>query len=386
MLSPTNIEMIRRYFLASDSNEFQDIQKEISQASYYIYLSEMKSMFNRGVAEVASLASIAKTMDASENMNELLEIQRDYYALQAELFNANKLNSDTETLLKNGNSVFLKEIEFQKELKHAFFLTEKNELKKRFQLWDKELAEQKDDIKAQPSFYRRLQPTSRLKKWKQVAAAAAVLIGIIILPITFILLKRPAKKSDIPITIDNTVSKDTQEMREIFIERDFLQKQLNNLITDATKSAEQERKSVLKEKSLGFASKQEKITIRIYELGTKYSNNKNLLETTASQNLSSNQESIVRNDSISLKLIYKIDSIQRLSNNFKFIKDTLSLFVRSKGEIEDLQIIQIKSEYYLRINDNFYQCQQSTKPLPLKPISENAILKRLETIISLNSK
>lgn len=376
MLSPTNIETIRKYFLASDENEFRDIQKVISQASFSKYLPDIKSIFNSQVADVASLAIIAKKMGANENMKELLKIQEDYYALQAEMYNTGETNSDMETLLKVRNLAFLREIDFQKELELAFILDEKAEFKKKFKDWDKEL--EKEKIGHKITFFGRKLPIVKL--YLKRLAIAATLIGIILVT-RFILLKRTDNKS----RIDNTAKVTKQERKEIIANRDLKLKQLNELIATIANPTEEKLLQVLKEKSLGFAPRQEKVTIRIYELSTTTSNTKNLSESGDSRNLTGKQDSIIRNDSISNKLTNKIDSIQNLANKIRFIKDTMSLFVSSKKAIKALQVLQLKSTYYLQINDSFYHCQQSAELLPFISVSDNAILKKLDKIIFMNS-
>lgn len=137
-LTATHIEEIRIYFLATSEEEQLTIQKNIIPSYLSGFLPPLKQLFNRGVANEIEFASIAKSMGAEDHLEALKNIQQDYYSQLAEQYNSGVTNQDIEALLKVENVEFLREVDFQKELKTAFQLNERAALKKKFQQLEKE--------------------------------------------------------------------------------------------------------------------------------------------------------------------------------------------------------------------------------------------------------
>ena len=137
-LTTIHIEEIRKYFLATNGEEQLVIQKNIRPSYLSNFLPEIKKLFNSKVSDEGKLSSVAKSMGAEDHLKVLKEIQQDYYSHLAEQYNFGVSNPDIESLIKVQNAGFLQEVEFQKELKTAFQLSERESLKKKFQQLDKE--------------------------------------------------------------------------------------------------------------------------------------------------------------------------------------------------------------------------------------------------------
>lgn len=135
-LTTIHIEEIRRYFLATNEEEQLVIQKNITPSYLSGFLPQLKQLFTGALADKIKLASIAKSMGAEDHFEALKEIQRDYYSHLAQQYNLGVSNPDIESLIKVQNGDFLQEVEFQKELKTAFQLSERKSLKKKFQQLD----------------------------------------------------------------------------------------------------------------------------------------------------------------------------------------------------------------------------------------------------------
>ena len=166
-LTTIHIEEIRKYFLATNEEEQLIIQKNIRPSYLSNFLPTIKNLFNSKVSDEGKLSSVAKSMGAEDHLKVLKEIQQDYYSHLAEQYNSGALNPDIELLIEVQNRDFLQEVEFQKELKTAFQLSERESLKKKFQQLDKESDISEEEIDAAFKLIERQKLKERFQKFEK---------------------------------------------------------------------------------------------------------------------------------------------------------------------------------------------------------------------------
>jgi hypothetical protein len=145
-LNSHHIDQIRNYFLAASDEEKLSLQNSITPMFLKGFLNDLKNLFILEPDNESKLVSIAKSMGAYKDIEILKEIQQQFYSQLAEIYLSGNTNSDIDKLLEVNNQNFLNEVNYQKELRSAFILNERQNLKKTFQNNEKESEISDDDM------------------------------------------------------------------------------------------------------------------------------------------------------------------------------------------------------------------------------------------------
>ena len=145
-LNSHHIDQIRNYFLAASDEEKLSLQNSIAPMFLKGFLNDLKNLFILEPDNESKLVSIAKSMGAYKDIEILKEIQQQFYSQLAEIYLSGNTNSDIDKLLEVNNQNFLNEVNYQKELRSAFILNERQNLKKTFQNNEKESEISDDDM------------------------------------------------------------------------------------------------------------------------------------------------------------------------------------------------------------------------------------------------
>ena len=395
-LTTTHIDEIRRYFLALNEEERVSIQKNIKPQYLSAFLLDLKKLFNAKFLDEIKLAAIAKSMGGEDYLKALKEIQQDYYCQLAELYISDISNPDIEALIKFQNAEFLLEVDFQKELKIAFQLNERASLKKNFQQLDRESDIGKDELslaftlierqKLKEQFqkienerergytgmvvepaasYSKIQKDNSVNSnapgipfaWKPLAIAASVIA--LILTTTFIIFKNDNKQAD--VVSNKPESKKTNiDTNKIF----------NPVPADANSyvnlfPSDEIKVKVLKEESLGFAVKDEYVTVQTYYMGDSLKVWKGI----------GKDESLVAFKDPTKGVI---DSLHNLRNMYLLKRDTVKIYLLKK---QSVKFFNINAANYLQIGKLIYECKKSKDGLPLKRVTDKQTLQTIDKIL-----
>lgn len=366
-LTTEHIEEIRRYFLADVEEDQLLILNSIQPSYISSFLPQLKKIFTGQENADTNLISFVKSISAEDQLEALKEIQKDYYTHLAIKYNSGVSNPDIETLVKTNNTHFINEANFQKELKRAFHLNERADVKRKFQELDNEsdispeeitLAFKLEERKQLKEIFKIIENATVLKQaspviqfnWKRLAIAAT-LIGAMLTTIFYVFDKK-TNQTDLA-SVSNI---EKQHIADSITNRNSKTKRLTDLLANKALPFEEENKLVLKKASLGFAANEEKITIRTYLLQSEISK---IDDEISGDTLNKDRsETTIR----SLKL--KRDSLMNLENKYNFNNAILTLYLSSK---KNVKVFKIDTSYYLKVNNIFYECKMPSKLLPLIP-------------------
>ena len=282
------------------------------------------------------------------------------------------------SLLKTNNNVFYESLGFIENVKTAIVLTERGQLKKKMQLLDEletfNLSESavkaavtqsererfKEEMmkidREQEGKLRHLPvehplpaakaPTGfagipSLEKnrfnWKRYAVAASV-IGII--AITSVLVYNN-KKTSSGIAVDKPSPSDSDRNSPGRLE------EKNTVLANNLLDTAETILAIRKENIMGFAAKQEKITVRVYRITEKIP--------------------------VTPALQKEADSLNRLNKMYSFQDNNLSFYITSVGLPE---IYKIDTRYYLKMTDSLYQFRPTHKLTRLTRVNDKNISDR----------
>lgn len=409
-INKEHIKVFRQYFL-SHNEEIRRNMRHLVPGVILKYLSLLED----GLMRNDSIKNTAYQIGAANLLPELKQLQLDYYISLADIKLTGKTNQEIERLLANDNKLFkdlllnYDDVKFNLELKQAFVLSERELLKRKFQELDKILDIGAEDIglafklierqklkeqfqkieygtereaigmvaekRADYSFNRKTDTLIKSErmikfKWKPIAIAATI-VGLIMTTTAIVFVKNKTNRNiagnkpnrALPVK-ENTVV--TQEFKNNF----------NDLLVKSTLIPEENQISVIKQQSFGFATKDEKLIIRKYYIKNKVSE----LEDAITSKMHS--ESGAGNGAILKLLIDKRDSINNLANKYSLNNNILSIYLFSKKEVK---VFKINLAYYLIIEDKVYECKNTANLLPLKNVTDKAILEKSKTIMFNNS-
>lgn len=383
-LNKSHIEQTRKYFLAQGEDEQVLIQKNIEPASLADFLPQLKQLFNTTSNDDASLLSLLDNIGAKNQLEVLKEIQADYYSHLAILYNSGFSNPDIIALVNANNAAFLNELNFQKELTTAFRLTDRANLKSIFRENDINLTNEEISLAFKLNERQQLKEQFRLQEtkststnyndakvipfnWKQLAIAAAF-IGIVIVS-TFYIFDKPNKQQEIAYLPGNEKDSNLQIKTGINNQNN----NVNTLLASNDIKFKESNKNVLTENSLGYASDEKIIKVRLYDISQHISAiEKEILNFSKNKN---NQDP----DLYSLKL--KRDSLKSLKNTYKFDKNILSLYLLSTPR---LNIYKIDSDYFMEIDKIYYECNHSLNAIPFTNITDDSKKKMIDSIKFIN--
>lgn len=399
-LNSQHLDQIRNYFLAVSEEEKLSVQNNITPMFLKGFLKDLKTLFILKPDNETKLISVAKSMGASKHIEALKEIQQQFYCQLAEIYLSGNTNSDIDKLLEVNNQNFLNEINYQKELRSAFILNERQNLKRTFQDSEKKSEISDDDMvmafkqierarvkdlfktiedakserknsgervyldKSAPDFQLdniRLQwpDVVSIKKntWKHFAIAASV-IGLIVTT-TFIIFNKDKTQSNVVINKPKTNNPN--------LDTNTLEKnQTANISTTISPFPSEEKKmKILKEQSFGFAEKDEYLNVEINYLGTSLK----LFKDSAK-----NETDAIRRD-LDTNII---DSLNNLVNKYTLHKNLLQIYVLSKQEVK---VFKIDSEIYFQIGKTVYECKKSGHLLPFKKTTDKHTLETIDKIL-----
>lgn len=383
-LNKSHIEQIRKYFLAQGEDEQVLIQKNIEPASLADILPQLKQLFNTTDIDDASLLSLLDNIGAKNQLEVLKEIQADYYSHLAILYNSGFSNPDIIALVNAYNAKFFNELNFQKELTTAFRLTERANLKSIFRDNDTNLTNEEISLAFKLNERQQLKEQFRLQEtkststnyndakvipfnWKQLAIAAAF-IGIVLVS-TFYIFDKPYKQQEIAYLPGNEKDSNLQIKTGISNQNN----NVNTLLASNDITFTKIKKNVLTENSLGYASDEKIINVRLYDISQHISAiEKEILNISQNKN---NQDPALH----SLEL--KRDSLKSLTNTYKFDKSILSLYLLSNPR---LNIYKIDSDYFMEIDKIYYECNHSLNAIPFTKITDDSKKKMIDSIKFIN--
>ncbi len=373
-LTTQHIDQIRNYFIATSDEEKRSLQNSIAPMFLKGFLNDLKVLFIYEPENETKLISIAKSMGASKHIEALKEIQQQFYSQLAEIYFNGETNHDIEELLKVYNQRFLNEVSFQHELQSSFILNERDSLKKKFIELDKvndvspsemedafmhiereRLKEKFQELdssvneEAIPDNYVVAEPTvnynyrdketdirasaSVIKfNWKKLAIAASV-IGLIIVS-TFLIFNNNKSSRDIAKN-DNKKGATINKVDSNLVNNDS-EKKANELLADNKLKYKEIQMPVLKEQSLGFSAKEEKINIRFFDVKERIAE------------LEKSTNSLMRDgkDSESKAIKNQIDSLQSLNNKYTFDGKTIALYVPQTIKVGSFKLTD---KYFIKI-------------------------------------
>lgn len=402
-LNSHNIEQIQNYFITTDDTARLVLQNNIAPIFLKRFLSDLKSLFILEPDNETKLISLATSMGASNHLEDLKEIQQQFYSHLAEIYLNGNTNFDINKLLKVKNQRFLIEVNYQKQLSAAFILSEREELKKRFQsndkgseIGDEEIAlafkgiereriknlfismeeiereEEQKSRKSNQRMYlykedsnvdldkRRLEwPADYTSKfnWKRFAIAASI-IGLIVTT-TFIIFTQDKKEIDV---VSNKATINTP-----YTGNDSLLNNQTALNPPILKPLPPDLKQVkiLKEQSFGFAAEDEYLKLEIYNLESYLESYKDSVK---------NEINPIRKDLYSKA----VDSLKNMVNRYSFQNNLLKIYIPTKQKVK---VFKIENEIYFQIDNTTYECKESKELLPLKKISDKQTLNTIDKIL-----
>ena len=286
-ITKNHIEIFRQYLL-SNSEEIRINMLRLIPGMFLKYMTVIEDSFlhNRNIEQTA------QSIDATHLLHEIKQLQIEYYLSLAKLHLNGETNPAIKSLLDNNNVLFKNVIDYQfdHDLKQAFVLTERANLKKQFAILEMEdianeelqqsfLLMERKRLKQQ---FKQLDSSSigmvaeptvsynikelvnneplvkpsivRKINWKRIAIAASI-VGIICTT-TLLILKN-----------NNNQNKLARVNREIKIDKDL--STLSNTELSFTKF----KKNVLKESTLGFAAIEEIVSVKVFNLSNDAINN-----------------------------------------------------------------------------------------------------------------
>ena len=405
-LTSQHIDQIRNYFIATSDEEKRSLQNTIAPMFLKGFLDDLKKLFVYEPENETKLISIAKSMGASKHIEELKEIQQQFYSQLAEIYLNEETNHDIAQLLKTHNQIFLNEVSFQKDLQGSFILNERESLKKKFVEIDK--ASDISSSKIEDSF--RFIERERLKKkfqeldfsdyeeaipdnymvaepmadynyenketvirasasvikfnWKKFAIAASV-VGLILISAILIINNNKSTKE---------IAKSDDKKGEVInkVDSNLVNNEFENKATELFANHKLKYKEmqvpILKEEALGFSTKEEKINVRVYDTKERIAELKKFNRTLVGSNGSNSYEITIKN---------QIDSLHSLNNKYTFDGKTIALYISDTSKIESFKLI---NKYFIKIGDNVYSIIKSTKLTVLNKVTDNNILEKIDKI------
>ena len=385
-LTATNIEEIRSYFLATSEEEQLTIQKNIIPSYLSDFLPPLKQLFNEAVADEIELESIAKSIGAEDHLEALKEIRQDYYSHLAQQYDYGISNPDIELLIKVQNKDFLREVEFQKELKAAFKLNERAALKNTFKDLDKtseinneELSEafkliERQKLKDQfQKFEEENTSTKRhaavIKfKWRPFAIAASIVGFLALAGYIFILVEGRQENIRVANNRENQLS--------LF--------GIGNNLTDTGSIYE-----IKEQRQIGFTSTQKVDSIKVIVrdvsamaglIDFKISFLINKFDSSAAKPPSVKNN---HNDLDSLKSIKEYLHIISDTYSYNVETRTITLNVSSNDSLISVYRYSATGEQpdiYIKFNSLFYKIDRGITPMPLKEIGDRNLIEILQRI------
>lgn len=402
-LTPEHIAQIRGYFIAESDEEKSSLQNEITPQFLKGFLTDLRRLFIYEPNNAEKLLSIGKSMGASEHIEALKEIQQQYYSDIAGMYLKGNNNEDIQQLLKANNQSFLSEVSFQKELQSTFILNEREQLKKKFQEMDKgdeinpaeiddafkhiertrlkEYFKELDELDkgalmvAEPIMVYENKPIASEAvtavynfNWKRFAIAASI-VGLIVTTALFVIIENDS-------TNDLSIAQPQNENPANIIDTIQLQKNHQERIMEALASNilkyDAEQLLVLKERSFGFSEKDEKITVKIYNI----KENIYLLERLFTEEIKG--RSGAGDGPISKSIKNQLDSIISLDNKYTFNGNFLSVYLMINKY--RMKLYKLTDQYYLENNGIVYAISRTTIPKKFVRVNDKNILENIEKI------
>lgn len=358
-----HIEDIRNYFLAESEEKRQNILKNLQSPELLEYILSLKNDFHTN--------NDLNSRAIDEHKEELLQIQRDYYTHLADQYNSGLSNPNIKTLLEKENKLFLEELAFQQDLKLAFNLNERSTIKQQLKEFEASAGLANDEITNAFKLAERKKLKTQFKEienkeanvanpktpvitinWKRLAVAASV-VGI--LAITSLLLLNKKEQS---IAI---AKKASPGIKNTAANYDSAKNELAKLLTKQIVPTTNTHPLVVKQQyAMGFAPKEEQINWAAYDTEA------DITELNAA--ILQNGKTIP--DSILTPLKNKIDSLKLLRNEYRFSGSHLILYTVPKKPVK---IFKINKNYYLQVDELYYECRKSKNNLPLKKLLDKSV-------------
>lgn len=327
------------------------------------YLNSVNKILIANNFNEALLQQLDQTYNYSSSTDKLTSFRGRYLEQLAELNMQGKTSSTIQHLLENPNPVFIQHSEFIADVKTATRIMEREQLKKimrgeneiqSFDLNDEEIRsavrmierkkltemmdkiniEQKDEnIEGKDA---KIIPLQTSFNWKRLAAAAVV-IGVIATTAIIIINNKKPSPGIVINKPDTTVNK-----KNIKDDRNT-----GTEIASFSFDTVQRVMNVNKESALGFAVKQEKITV------------------------------IINKISFSAAAGSLPDSVKRLLNNYLFRNNQLTIYL-SSDSLSGLY--KVDTHYFIELNNLFYQIQPGDQLRGLKKITDANISERINKI------
>ena len=404
-ITKENMQIFRQYFL-SHNDEVRRNMRNMMPGMLLKYLSILEDGFMRN----ASIENTAVNIEAYHLIPELQQLQFDYYSSLANIYSDGKTNPEIEQLLLNDNQLFKKVLFnyqdqiFEKEIKQAFILNERESLKRKFQSIQKESEISSQEIEnafklierkklkkqfqeleheakanfgqlaisnAKYSYVRTNEkPTASasliLFNWQRIAIAASI-VGLLLTAGYFVTKENYSKQSQIASVNETS---DTSSRNNI----------TNQLYSKPISETEGNVKA--------FAVKKEKPTIN-EKVDSIYVNLRDIHSLTQLEMI---KESYSNSDSITESGVHSIDSfnsikkyLASIENTYTFDRDirriTLNVLnVDTVSAVYQLLADSKTQTYYIDLKSSFYQINPNNNPTKLRSIKNKYIIKKLNGI------
>lgn len=326
---------------------------------------------------------------SNEFLDKILALKKQYFSYLASEY-SNGRNNDTITfLLKNKNIEFSEEIHFQQSLKQAIEISERKELKRKFELLDEASAFEITDNEITSAFqllekkneYERLK--DKMNEWDTAQTQTTISIPkpSRTIPLSFIRYAVAACFIGAMAWIGIRFYNDQPT------ENNLAANKSDSLKVPATIAPQPEFAKVevsehtlqlMKEHGLGYAPVETKLRIVINDLHPRIASmEKYIADKTHDPSDSGKVSSYVQSE---------IDSLKKLTKSYKFDSKSLQLFTAPDNNLKNTVLETTDNHYYYSEGDHFYMLQQSDKPIPFVKVTDKAKIDKLERVVFDNEK
>lgn len=398
-----DIEILKSLFLPEIEELYPvapDLKTSVQQEAFWSYINVI--LFDS--KEIVSFLQSYKIGKSDYIISQFEQLRKEYVASLASEFCNGETNPTVELLLKSQYKPFIDEVTFQKELKQAVIITEREKLKKRLSLMDEATSFEITDSEITSAFqllekknkYESLK--KKMKEWDKTERPAYannenIYFQLNEPKVNYI----PSKKNSkiIPLSFtkyavaacfigamawigikfynnqpkENILAKNNSDsLKAVQVKPEFAKVEMTQYVLP-----------IVNETGLGFGktAKIEKINIAIQDVTPRIVSIEAFLNTpkidTSERTLRTNAAE-------------ELESLKKLSTSYIFDGVTLHLFRTIDAHVQNIIIKTSDKEYYFKAGDSFYYLININKQEEFKKVTDEVLIDKLERIVFDNEK
>lgn len=317
-----DLEEICMYFLAEDENHIKTLSTIFDDERLINIAIKLQEVFIEK-SEKDLLKYIEENFDKLYH-DRIIQLKKDYYSNLAHIFNKGGMNTEIKYLLKNSNTEFKLEIEYQELLSQALIINERLRLKKLFQEIEISNVEKNQNIKGNNGVNSQF-------IWMKMSIAASV-FGLII------------------------TSGVTQFDNRSKIELAF-------------------------EKSLMIINEKNNDKAVLIEIRTNQKTSNSELEKESNVSISvktlDDLSEISEENTLGFRKVIPIDSVNAYYAKYTFIKNNLTIYLNEKQEVE---LVKFQNKFFIKIDGTIYEIKKNTELSSLSLVTDKKIIKIVNTL------